>query len=254
MLESLQRHDGWLQERNPVVKLLVLFGVIAVMLFVNDPWTPLFMVGLAGLLLRLLGAVSFKTFLMYLAPFSLFALSFLWIHTFFPGERGETVLFTLGPMTIARENVMTGLAFGMRAMVFASWSLLFIMTTEPSKLMLSLIQHLRLPARYGYGIMAAYRFLPILQEELRTIRAAHRIRGLGESGGIRGKWNEIKRYAIPLLAGAIRKADRVAIAMESKGFDDSRDRVFYREIRFTVHDVLYGLLMFALLAAVLYFK
>lgn len=250
MLESLQRRDARLQKLNPVVKLAVLLTVIAAMLFVSDPWIPLFMVGLAGLMLRLFGAVPLRTFFIIMSPFGLFALSFLWIHALFPAERGETVLFTVGFLVIAKENVLTGVTFGLRALVFASWSMMFVLTTEPTKLMLSLIQHCRLPARYGYGMMAAYRFLPILQEELRIIRNAHRIRGLGETGGWKGKWQELKRYAIPLLAGAIRKADRVAIAMESKGFNDGR-RIFYREISFSGMDAAYGLFMAAILTALL---
>lgn len=193
-------------------------------------------------------------FLLYLSPFSLFALSFLWINVLFPAERGDTVLFSIGPVDIAQENVLTGLSLGLRSLVFASWSLLFVLTTEPTRLMLGLIQHCKLAPRFGYGLMAAYRFLPLFREELQQVRAAHRIRGLGETGGLAGKWRQMKRYSIPLLASAVRKAERVAVAMESKGFDDSPDRVFYRRIGWSWKDVVSGSFLLLLLAAIFMFR
>ncbi|WP_442852713.1 CbiQ family ECF transporter T component [Bacillus sp. J33] len=41
-----------------------------------------------------------------------------------------------------------------------------------------------------------------------------------------GKISELKRYAVPLLAGAIRKAERTAMAMESKGFTGKKIESF----------------------------
>ncbi|WP_423220214.1 CbiQ family ECF transporter T component [Cytobacillus praedii] len=47
------------------------------------------------------------------------------------------------------------------------------------------------------------------------------------------------RYAIPLLANAIRKAERVAPAMESKGFTGETDRTHYHEMTNDRHDWIF---------------
>ncbi|MFB4163199.1 energy-coupling factor transporter transmembrane protein EcfT [Alteribacillus sp. JSM 102045] len=94
--------------------------------------------------------------------------------------------------------------------------------------------------------MAAYRFLPAFQQELQQIRTAHKIRGLGEER----KWGNFKRYFIPLMASTIRKAERTAIAMESKGFDGSRDRQFYRQITWNRRDACFAALFVFVLAGV----
>ena len=43
----------------------------------------------------------------------------------------------------------------------------------------------------------------------------------------------MRRYAVPLLASAIRKSERVAIAMDSKAFGALPRRTYYRQVRVT---------------------
>ncbi|MDQ0269341.1 energy-coupling factor transporter transmembrane component T family protein [Cytobacillus purgationiresistens] len=240
MIENHQKSNHFLQQVNPTLKLISILTVIFFMMPIFDPWTPFVFLLLTINAIKVLGGVSLRFLFKFLAPLSLFAFSFVWINVVFPSERGETILFTIGSMPVALENIKTGISLGLRSLIFASWSLLFVLTTEPTKFMLSLIQHCRLPPRLGYGMMAAYRFLPLFQEELNQVRAAHRIRGLGEPKGFTDRVYEIKRYLIPLLASAIRKAERIAIAMESKGFDGSRQRSYYTIIKWTSKDLLFS--------------
>ncbi|WP_077213115.1 energy-coupling factor transporter transmembrane component T family protein [Bacillus dakarensis] len=248
MLEHYQKNGFFLQEVNPTLKLFSVLIVIFFMVPVFDPWTPLLMLIITLTLIIFLGGISPGFLFKILIPFSFFAFSFIWINVVFPSDRGDTVLFFIGSMPVALENVLTGLSLGLRSLLFISWSLLFVLTTEPTKLMLSLIQHCKLPPRFGYGMMAAYRFLPLFRQELEQIRAAHRIRGLGEPRGIKDKIRESKMVIIPLMAGAIRKAERVAIAMESKGFDGSRERTYYHAVPWTKKDMFFGIFLFILYA------
>ncbi|WP_199614791.1 energy-coupling factor transporter transmembrane component T family protein [Paenibacillus alkalitolerans] len=240
MIDLYQRSDFYLQRLNPMVKLGCLAVVIFSMVLCTDPITPLIVAAAALAALRVLGGVPWRAIFPLLTPFLLFAAAFLWMSILFPAERGGTLLLRMGPLLVTWENVWNGLSLGMRSLVFGVWSLLFSLTTVPVKLMLGLVQHCKLPPRFGYGTMAAYRMIPLFRQELEHIRAAHRIRGLGEARGIKGKWEQWKRYAIPLLAQAIRKAERTAIAMESKGFDDSRDRTYYERIPWTMRDIAFG--------------
>ncbi|SFO92954.1 energy-coupling factor transporter transmembrane component T family protein [Salibacterium halotolerans] len=246
MLEHYQQKDRFLQRVNPSLKLGAVLVIIIMMVPVFDPWTPLLLFGVTVALITGLGGVHLRFLGLLLLPFLLFAFSFVWIQVVFPDERGGTILFTIGSLPVSLENVSTGVSLGMRALVFGSWSLLFVLTTEPSRFMLSLIQQCKLPPRFGYGMMAAFRFLPLFRDELRQIRTAHRIRGLGEKRGLR----QLKRYFIPLMAGAIRKAERTAVAMESKGFDGSRNRTFYHRIHWNRHDAYFTGLFLLLLTTI----
>lgn len=252
MLEQYQRKSHFLQRVNPTVKLLSMLLVVLLMIQVFDPLIPLLTLLFALGSLRVLGGIPLKVIFLVLIPFSLFAFSFVWISSVFPDQRGATIWFQVGSLPIAKEDVLTGLSLGLRSLVFASWSMIFVFTTEPTRFMLSLVQNCKLPPRFGYGVMAAYRFLPLFHQELGQIRSAHRIRGLGTKKGLRGKWQELRRYAIPLLASAIRKAERVAIAMESKGFHDDKQRTYYRHIGFSAFDIMYLFGLVVMLGCIFY--
>ena len=103
-----------------------------------------------------------------------------------------------------------------------------------------------MPPKFAYGLLAGYRFLPLLHDELKIIRHAHRVRGVNREKGIRGKLTSMMRYVIPLLASAIRKAERAAIAMESKGFTGSRDRTYYHKLYVRWQDWLFLVMIIGL--------
>ncbi|WP_225743246.1 energy-coupling factor transporter transmembrane protein EcfT [Marinilactibacillus sp. Marseille-P9653] len=243
MLDRIQKQEGFLQSVNPLLKLVSLITVVLTMLLFLDPWTPLLIYIMTFSVIVLLGKVPIKLVLLTTIPFFLFGLSFIWIYTVFPSERGQTILFTVLGMPIALENLMHGISLGLRSVVFGTWSLLFIFTTEPTALLLSMVQHAKLPPKFGYGLMVAYRLLPTFKEELEQLRLSYRLRGITEKKTLRGAVEQTRRYSIPLLASAIRKSTRTAIAMESKGFTGDRNRSYYRTIHWGKPDILYCVLL-----------
>ena len=63
-----------------------------------------------------------------------------------------------------------------------------------------------------------------------TIRYAHQVRGVTESRNPLSRvWN-MKRYVIPMMAGAVRKAIRISMAMETRAFGKYPDRTWYRNL------------------------
>lgn len=232
-LLSIYERDAFLQRRNPMVKLVLALTTMLVATFLFDPWTP----GLIALLIlattRWLGRVPLPLLLRGMLPFLLLGLGYLWMNVLFPrGEREmEQILFHIGPLPIAREDIEAGLALTARTLCFGASSLFFVTTTAPTDLIRSLIHQAGLSPRLAFGILAAYRFLPLLEGELAQIRAAHRLRGVGMGRGPAGKVSQLYRYTIPLLANAIRKADRVAVAMQSRAFGGNRERSYFRITR-----------------------
>ena len=141
-----------------------------------------------------------------------------------------------GPLTATAEGVAVGLSLAERGLVVAAFTLLVVLTTDPTTLVRSLVQTARMPARLAYPLLAALRFLPLLAEEWQTIRLAQRVRGQGRVGGPRGWIRAQRRLLLPLLAGAIRRADRVAVAMDSRGFARAGRRTQFREVPFCAPD------------------
>ena len=125
-------------------------------------------------------------------------------------------------------------------------------TTGPD-LVRATVQQLRVPYRIGYTALAAFRFVPRFGHELEVIRQAHRVRG---AHGGRGPFAAIARwggYVVPLLAGAIRHAERVALAMDARAFGAYPDRTERHLVPFRARDVVFVALFLAASAAIFWF-
>lgn len=248
--------DSWLHRRNPVIKLMALFVIVLVAMLAFDLWTPLILFVLVLLAETVLGRVSARAYAGVLALlFVLSALGFVGANGFFYQPReGQTltVLWQAGRLRLSVEGLRVGVALTLRTLAIAMCSVVLVTTTDPTDLVLSLIQQGRFPVRLGYGVLVAFRFLPLWQTELATIRAAHRIRGVGERPSLAGRWEQLRRYAVPLLAGAIRKAERISVAMDSKAFGALPHRTYYRRVPVTWRDWLMLAGTVALVAAVLW--
>lgn len=232
--------DSFLHRRNPSLKLLSLMVMVLAVTLAFDPWTPTVFFLLALVILLLLGHVSLRTLRMPLLFFFILgALGFVSSNAlFYAPSVGKplTILWQGGTFRVSIEGIRVGISLAMRMMAIVFFSMIFVATTDPTDLVLSLIQNVRFPFRLGYGILVAYRFLPLWRTELEVIRAAHRIRGVGERTTLSGRWEQLRRYAVPLLANAIRKSERVAIAMDSKAFGALPRRTYYRKLEVTRAD------------------
>ena len=239
-LLSFYEGDSYLHRRNPALKLLCAMVMVLAVTLAFDPWTPLVFLVLGGVVLRLLGGVPLRrlpgalVLIVLVGGLGLVAANAL----FYAAPAGSTprVLWTLGKLRVTAEGLRVGVSLALRMLAIVLYSLIYVATTDPTDLILSLIQQACFPFRLGYGVLVAYRFLPLWRSELQTIRAAHRVRGVGERAGLRGRWQELRRYALPLLAGAIRKAERVAIAMDSKAFGALPQHTYYRRLKVVAAD------------------
>jgi len=137
-----------------------------------------------------------------------------------------------------------GLVLAFRMLSAVAFSALFVLVTDVTDLIVSLCTSLRASPRFAYGILAGIRFLPLFKSEWQKLRRARQLRGR-DAG-----WAVLRPvvYALPLLTQAIRMSERVAIAMEARGFHgdvahDRRARTFYREVRVRPGDVIYTFLI-----------
>jgi energy-coupling factor transport system permease protein len=222
---------------NPAAKALAILTVSLLLTVIFDPVTPLVILLLSILIIIVFGRLSPLAVLVGLAPAVGLAVGLVWTNLLF-GRAEGLIWWHWGPITLSKSSFLIGLSLGLRVLCFASYSLLFLTTTEPSRFILSLIQHLRVPYRFGYAMLAVYRFLPMLGYEFLLIRGAQRIRGAPERRGLGGWVQQMIRYTIPLLAAALRRAERVAIAMEARGLGPGIRRTYYRLVPVRPVDVV----------------
>ena len=109
-------------------------------------------------------------------------------------------------------------AISLRLLAIALPGVLAFASTEAVDLADSLVQQLHVPARFAYGALAGLRLLPLLGLEWELIRRARRARGI-DAG--RSPWGAASLFAstvYALLVAAVRRATRLALAMDSRGF------------------------------------
>jgi energy-coupling factor transport system permease protein len=149
----------------------------------------------------------------------------------------------LAPASPDGPGFSAGLALGLRLLGIALSGVVAIATTDPTDLADALQQQARLSPRLAVGVLAAIRMLPILAVEWQLLGMARRARGV--SAG----WSPVAaaRLAfgklLALLVGAIRRATRLALAMEARGFGAATCRTIARPQRMRAAD--WGLVLVA---------
>ena len=115
------------------------------------------------------------------------------------------------------------------------------------------LKRLRVPVHELTLIMSmALRFIPTLIEETDKIMSAQKARGANfETGSIFARAKALIPLLIPLFMSAFRRADELAIAMESRCYHDGEGRTRMRQLQFRRQDILAGLVGAGLLAAVI---
>lgn len=215
---------------NPVAKLAAVAAVTTAALLASDWLTPLL------LLAAMLAAVPFTG--IRLGPLA-HRLKWLWlaagmvtvVNAVFAAEQTGRLLISVGPLEISTGALSAGAALGLRACVAATAGVLGFATTDPTDLADALTQQLKAPPRFTIGALSGLRLLPLLGAEWQQITTARRARGL------EGGRNPLRRAQLfastmfTLLIGAIRRAGRLAAAMDARGFDSEIPRTHAREQR-----------------------
>lgn len=143
---------------------------------------------------------------------------------------GTPTILQIGDWVFRRGALDLSAATSMRLTAIVALSLLGGATTAGSDFVRALVQQLHVPYRFGYAGLAAFRFVPRFKRELAIIRQAHRARGISFGRGPVGWVRRQLASLVPLIAAAMRHADRVALSMDARGFG-------YRPVRTERHQV-----------------
>ncbi|WP_018135263.1 energy-coupling factor transporter transmembrane component T family protein [Acaricomes phytoseiuli] len=151
-------------------------------------------------------------------------------------KTGEAV-FDAGPLLLTTGSIAAAAAVLLRSLAIAVPGLLLLASTDPTDLADALAQRARLPERFVLGGLAAMRLVGLLVQEWQILGQARRARGA--SGGTRGlsAVRATAAQSTALLVQALRRAGRLAAAMEAKGFGAGR-RTWARPSHFSRLDFL----------------
>jgi energy-coupling factor transport system permease protein len=230
---------------NPLAKLAAPIPAMIVLIFVRDLVTPLALIALAYAVLLAGARLSARLALLLLValPAAVVVLGFgMGVWTDASRVDQSVAVLQIGPWTLYGGALVIGLATALRLAAIIALALIAGLTTTGPDLVRATVQQLRVPYRIGYTALAAFRFVPRFGHELDVIRQAHRVRG---SHGGRGPFAALARwwgYIVPLLAGAIRHAERVALAMDSRAFGAHTDRTERHLVPWRTRDTVFTVL------------
>lgn len=247
--------DSPVHRLDPRTKILAMIAYIVLVFLVRA--MPVFAVPLLFVLGALLASgVPARYALSSLRPMRwLIAFMFL-INLFF--TQGDRVLFSWWIIRVTAEGLRQAVFISLRLILLVAGTSLLTLTTSPIALtdglerLLKPLKRIRFPAHELAMMMTiALRFIPTLLEETERIRKAQMARGADfETGGLLARARAMVPLLVPLFVSAFRRADELAMAMESRCYHGGEGRTRMHELHYARRDLLAALLIALLLAAV----
>jgi energy-coupling factor transport system permease protein len=203
------------------VKILVTM-LFTVTLFILGSWSGLAVAAVIAVSAIALSTVPWRVALRGLKPvawllaFTLIANGLRW--------RPDEALLMLGPFGVDADGLRTGAFFAVRILLLVMGTSLVTLTSSPValtdalSLLLGPLRPLRVPVDdIAMMLSIALRFMPTTAEEAERIVVAQTARGARfDKGGIVTRARAWVPVLVPLFVNLFRRADDLAVAMESR--------------------------------------
>ena len=185
-------------------------------------------------------------------------LVFMFILNLF-ATQGSTVLFEWQFIRLTLEALEQAVYITLRLILLVAGTSILTLTTSPIALtdglekLMSPLRKLHFPAHELAMMMTiALRFIPTLMEETDRIQKAQMARGADfESGNIFQRAKSMIPVLVPLFVSAFRRADELAMAMESRCYHGGEGRTRMRELHFHARDLIATLLLVIVLIGII---
>ncbi len=241
-----------LHNLDPRSKLLAGLIFIIALFFVKSA-TGYVILGFFLVMLITVSQIDWKLYLKGLKPVLFIAVITFTFHLFLtPGEIWQQ----LGPLTLTREGIKHGVYISLRLVYLVAGASLLTFTTSPVSLtdglerVLSKGRRIGIPSHEIAMMMSiALRFIPIIADEADKISKALTARGLDPAeAGFADRIKLLVPLLVALLVSIFRRAEELAISMESRCYQGGNSRTRLRELTLHAGDYL-AVLLTSLVAA-----
>lgn len=230
---------GWLARRDALTKLVCALLVTMPLVVSADVVTSGLI--LAGEVVALSVAGQRPLRLLAVAwPIVVAALLSGWGTALLAENSGSTVL-EMGPVEISQGSLAAGAAIALRGLALALPGLVLLLTTDPTDLADGLARTAKLPARFVIAALVGLRLMTVMMRQWQVLVTARRARGAGASRNPRLILQEMWGRGFGLLVQSLRRATRLAVTMEVRGFGSvvaAKHRTWARPIRRTRADAV----------------
>ena len=176
--------------------------------------------------------------------------------------KGEMLLWEWGFLHIYKEGILFAAKMALRILVLVAGASLLTFTTSSIALtdglerLMSPLERIRFPAHDIAMMMSiALRFIPTFSEETDRIIKAQSSRGADfDTGNLLSKMKSFIPVIIPLIISAFRRAEDLAVAMESRCYRGGKGRTRFRVLNFSWNDLVISAAVIGLLVGILLCK
>ncbi len=221
--------DTLIHRLDPRTKMIILVALL-VTIFVVDTFYAFAVIAIFLAAVTLASHVGVKTVLRGVRP-----LLFIIIFTFVLNVlfyTGDNILFEWGIIKISVEGIEKAVFIAIRLLLLVIATSLLTLTTSPMQItdgmesMFGPLKKIRVPVHEMAMMMSiAMRFIPTLIDETDRIMKAQTARGAEfDSGNIFKKAKGLIPLLVPLFVGAFKRADELALAMESRCYRGGEGR------------------------------
>lgn len=244
---------SFIHRMDPRAK-LILSLVYIVAVFLANSWAAYLASFVLAMVIIAASAIGSRFFWDGVKPLIGVILLTIIIQVFF-GVGGH-VYWHWGILSITSNGLLNAVYIAIRFILIILVSTVLTLTTSPLEIS-GAIEAIFMPLKkvhfpvYEMALMLsiALRFVPTLIDETEKILNAQRSRGADfSSGSILVRLKKLVAILIPLFESAFSRAEELATAMESRGYQGGEGRSKYRVLNYTKNDIIGTVTM--LLAAV----
>ena len=160
--------------------------------------------------------------------------------------KGGDTLISYGIITVTTEGIKIAVYMVVRIMMLISGTFLLTYTTTPMALtdgmeiLMNPLKKMHVPVHeFSMMMSISLRFIPTLIEEADKITNAQKARGADfETGTLADRAKALLPLLVPLFVSAFRRADELAIAMESRCYHGGEGRTRMKKLKMESSDVL----------------
>ncbi|WP_196604998.1 energy-coupling factor transporter transmembrane component T family protein [Pectinatus haikarae] len=258
MLGQFFPADSVLHRMDARLKIMLLF-IFIIAIFLCDSKTDYILLTLLNIILMTVSKIPFVMYLKAVKPMFWIVL-FTFIMHIFSGE--GTIIADLWIFSATWEGLTEGIFITLRLILLVLMASILTFTTSPLVLtdalesLLSPFKKIGVPAHELSMMMTiALRFIPTLITETDKIIKAQKSRGADfSSGNIIQRIKYIMPILIPLFVSAFRRADELALAMESRCYRGGQGRTRMKEMKFGRLDFFIAAIAVLIIAGMIVLK
>ncbi len=250
--------NSLMHKLNPISKLTFSLCLTVIVFLINS-LIFLSLIALSILLIALISEISLRDLIRKLR-FLIFILLFsVILNILFNAIPAQTeivlfYLFGLPFLPIRRLAVYFALRMFLIIITLFTSTIIFTNTTSMKDFVNSLIK-LKIPYKYCYAFMVGIKYIPLIEQEAKTISLAQRARGFGleKANTIKKAYKLIFERMTTILVSILRKGQITSISMENRCFGAYKTRTNFYQVKFKIVDVVFIIIcIMCLLLIILY--